>query len=102
MSNYANSEERRQLIAGLRGLADYLDQNPDVPAPRFGTSVHVFPCADTDAEARTEIDVIASRIGVRAAETSGGHYVGSRCFGPVEYRAVAIPRDSTSTSTDEE
>lgn len=102
MSNYANSDERRQLIAGLRGLADYLDQNPDVPAPRFGTSVHVFPQAGTEAAARTEIDAIAARIGVLAAETSGGHYVASRFFGPVEYRTVAIPRDRTETSPESE
>ena len=42
MSYYANSEERAELIAGLRELADFLDQDPQVPAPRF-TDLLVFP-----------------------------------------------------------
>ena len=30
---YANAIERRALLSGLRELADYLESNPDVPAP---------------------------------------------------------------------
>ena len=30
MNYYANDEERTRLIAGLRDLADFLDQNPGV------------------------------------------------------------------------
>ena len=44
MSYYANSEERARLIAGLRDLAEFLDQNPQVPAPR-STDLLVFPPA---------------------------------------------------------
>ena len=33
MNYYANDEQRVRLVAGLRDLADFLDQNPDVPAP---------------------------------------------------------------------
>jgi hypothetical protein len=42
---------------------------------------------------RAEIDVIAARIGTEATDENSchGHYVASRTFGPVEYRAVAIP-----------
>ena len=49
MSYHANSEERVGLIAGLRGLADFLDQNPDLPAPRRA-DVIVFTADGTDAE----------------------------------------------------
>jgi hypothetical protein len=92
MSYYANSEERARLIAGLRELAEYLDQNPDLPAPRW-TDLLVFPPAGTDAEMFTEIDNIASRIGTTASDdgSPAGHYSTSRDFGPVQYRAVAIP-----------
>ena len=41
MSYHANSEERGRLTAGLRELADFLDQNPQVPAPRAGRSARV-------------------------------------------------------------
>ena len=30
--------------------------------------------------------------------TPGGHYVAARSFGPVEYRAVAIPRSDNDES----
>jgi hypothetical protein len=90
---YANSTERAELIRGFRGLADYLESNPEVPAPVYST-VHAFPaggwagmCAETDA--------IAVRLGVTARQ-SGGHYVATRSFGPVEYRAVAIPHRNDS------
>ena len=92
MNHYANSEERAALIAGLRDLADFLDQNPQVPAPRR-TDLLVFPPDGTDAEMFAEIDAIAQRIGTTASDTDSpaGHYSAVHCFGPVQYRAVAIP-----------
>jgi hypothetical protein len=86
---YADSTERAALISGLRSLADYLESNPQVPAPSYST-VYTFPNGNW-AEMGAEIDAIATRLDVIAHET-GGHYVATRCFGPVEYRAVAIPR----------
>jgi hypothetical protein len=41
---------------------------------------------------RAEIDATAALLGVTARKTPCGHYVATRSFGPVEYRAVAIPR----------
>ena len=92
MSYYANSEERGRLIAGLRELAEFLDQNPQVPAPR-STDLLVFPPNGSDAEMFAEIDAIARRIGAVAsdADSPRGHYSAAREFGPVQYRAVAIP-----------
>ena len=89
---YANSTERGALIRGLRAFADYLESNSEVPAPGYA-DVLVFPPDGTDAERRAEIDVIAGQIG-ETPETICGHYVVSRFFGPVQYRAVAIPRDN--------
>lgn len=92
MSHYANSEERTELIAGLRDLAEFLDRNPQAPAPRR-TDVLVFPPEASDAEMFAEIDAIAALIGTTAsdADSPAGHYSASRSFGPVQYRAVAIP-----------
>ena len=100
MSYYANSEERAGLIAGLRDLADFLDQNPQVPAPRC-TDLLVFPPAGSDAEMFAEIDVIAEQIGATAsdADSPAGHYSASRDFGPVQYRAVAIPHGARTPRT---
>src|SRR5487761_666248 len=95
MSYYADSGERAALIAGLRELAEFLDRKPQVPAPRY-TDLLVFPTRGTDAEMFAEIDVIAEQIGVTAAQndTPDGHYIASRDFGPVQYRAVAIPHSA--------
>ena len=65
--------------------------NPDVPAPTY-TDVLVFRPPPPTQQAR-EIDVIASRIGSRnQTYSSYRHYQTSRRFGPVQYRAHAIPR----------
>jgi hypothetical protein len=92
---HADSTERAALISGFRGLADYLESNTEVPAPAYST-VHTFPSDDEWAEMRAAIDDIAARLGVIAHLAGGGHYVATRSFGPVEYRAVAIPPKSDS------
>jgi len=92
---YANPIQRQELITGLRALADFLESNPEVPAPPF-TDMLIFPPHTDDSENRREIDIIASRIGAGTELSySGRHYLASRRFGPVEYRAVAIPPDET-------
>lgn len=90
---YANADKRQALIGGLRDLAGFLEENPEVPAPEYA-DVLVFPPYASDAKNRGEIDVIASLIG-SGTETSSArrHYTTSRRFGLVEYRAVAIPAD---------
>jgi hypothetical protein len=89
---YASDDERDRLIGGLRALAQFLQDRPDIPAPRW-TGVLVFPPDGPDEGQRAEIDVIASRIGAGTDESARGHYSCSISFGPVEYRAVAIPAD---------
>jgi hypothetical protein len=94
---YADPTQRTALIGGLRTLADYLESNPEVPAPIF-VDVLTFPSAGDWSAMHAEIDVIASRLTVIASDSYGGHYVASRFFGPVEYRAVAIPRRDNDES----
>jgi hypothetical protein len=88
---YANAEERRSLIAGLRDLADFLEGNPDVPAPRQ-EGLMVFPPAGTDKEIMAEVDRIAALAGAEISDRTaeGGHYTASRKFGRMQYEAVGI------------
>jgi hypothetical protein len=97
MIYHANSAERGRLIAGLRQLADFLGRNPDVPAPRYA-EVIVLPARGSTAEMFAEIDVIARQIGATAssAGSPAGHYSAALDFGPVRYRAVAIPTPDES------
>ena len=99
MSNYASPDQRARLVAGLRELAKFIEGSEGLPAPWSGDAL-VFSPAGTNAEMRTEIDSIASRIGGHARGT-GGHYTVSRHFGPVEYRAVAIPRDNDNDESEQ-
>ena len=93
MSHYANSAERLELIAGLRALATFLEENEDIPAPKWA-DVMVFPDQTTDEAARREIDHIAALIDAVAQEGTTGHYWASCNFGSFEYRAIAIPAKS--------
>ena len=87
---YANSDERSRLIAGIRALAAFLQDHPDVPVAPWA-DVYVFPPRGTDEQMRAEIDQIAARIGTAVThDADHGHYTASRHFGPVQYRAVAI------------
>ena len=91
MNYYANNEQRARLVAGLRDLANFLDQNPDMPVP-WEADLLVFPPEASDAEMFAEIDSIAELIGADASDdgSPSGHYSAVRSFGPVQYRAVAI------------
>ncbi len=90
LSYYASAEQRIRLVAGLRTLAEFIESRADVPVPVTADSL-VFPAGGTDEHRRAEIDAIATLIGGETHWTVGDHYVVSRHFGPVEYRAVAIP-----------
>jgi len=96
---YADPTERAALISGLRALADYLESSPEVPAPIYPV-VYAFPSAADWTAKRAEIDVIAAQLTVTARETSGGHYVAARSFGPLEYRAVAIPHHADNDESE--
>jgi len=95
MNYHADAKQRIRLIAGLRDLADYLEHNPRVPAPPRA-DVLVFPAEASDAEMFAEIDAIAEMIGSTASDARSphGHYSAVRNFGPVQYRAVAIPHSA--------
>ena len=85
--------DRTALIAGLRGLASFLEANPAVPVrPAYHEiPVMYFPDGDTDDERRAAVDAIASALGATASDPDGyGHYKTERAFGPVVYGALAI------------
>jgi hypothetical protein len=82
---------RRAFITGLRALADYLDQHPAVPVPRYGTEVYL--CADsTDDGGCAQVRQFARQLGITPPDriSYSGHYEAARSFGPVSYRMIAI------------
>jgi hypothetical protein len=99
--SYCTDGERSRLIAGLRDLAQFLESNPEIPAPVYST-VYVFPSDGGWPEMCADIEATAARMGVATRLTISGHYVATRDFGPVEYRAVAIPPKNGSTDKESE
>ncbi|WP_113700635.1 hypothetical protein [Nonomuraea lactucae] len=90
----AQHHRRRELIAGLRALATFLDSHPHVPVPRYGTvRVAVHTKYDTDAttepEAIAEVERIAALLGTTPTAEDGHHVAGAE-FGSVRYEAVLI------------
>jgi hypothetical protein len=90
VSYYANRAERLKLVTGLLALAEFLKGNEEVPAPKW-VDVMVFPHESDDDANRCEVDRIAALIDGATQTSKAGHYMASRTFGPIEYRAIAIP-----------
>jgi hypothetical protein len=86
------AHDRTTFIAGLRALADFLETNPAVPAPRRAIPIIYFPDRGTDDEMRADIDRIAVLLGTEIDPQflPYGHYTTGLDFGPVRYEAVAI------------
>ena len=82
---------RAQVTAGLRDLADYLDNHPDIPVPEYGWELSVYPRGN-DAEEHAEVDRIAQVLEVETYTLAeGARHLAARSFGRITYRAVAIP-----------
>jgi hypothetical protein len=84
---------RTQIITGLRQLADYLEDHPDVPVCRFGWDLPVYPGSrDGDAAERAQVDKIAALLEVPVTDRTGdgGHYKAVRAFGLITYEAIHV------------
>lgn len=90
---YADTTERAALIDGLRALSDFLESNPQVPAP-IHSDLFTFPPDGGWAVMCAEVDSVAALLGTTGRKTGGGHYIAVRSFGLIEYRFVAIPRSN--------
>jgi len=56
---------RRKVITGLRQLAAYLQDHPDVPVCRFGWDLPVYPDnRNGEADERAQVDKIAALLEV--------------------------------------
>ena len=84
------AEHRNAVVNGLRALADFWSEHPDMPVPRY-PELTVNVIAASDEEERAEVDRIAGILGVtptlNATET---HYRAQVTFGPLEVTVVAI------------
>ena len=93
MTNPNEAEHRQAVIDGLRELADFLTEHPDVPLSYSSNWITYLP-GGTDEEERAEVDRVAAILGV-TTESPGSpdHYEASRQFGGMTYKALAITAD---------
>lgn len=83
---------RTQTITGLRQLADYLDQHPDIPVAPYGWSLLTFARHDDDAARQAEVDQVADILGAQVHDdtANGGHYTAARTFGRITYEFIHV------------
>lgn len=86
-----DNNDRTEMVAGLRALADFLEQHPDLPLP-YHIDATPYLCG-SDEDDRAAVDLAAGILGVQAyVKTFGQHYEAVCHFGgKVQYRALAIP-----------
>ena len=89
------SYAREQFIAGLRDLAAFLDERPEVPTPAYFTDVqvsaeHEVPAAHGGLHERVEFSAQAMGVSARFTNESRTHYEASVSFGPLRYFVLAI------------
>jgi hypothetical protein len=73
----------RPIVAGLRELADFFEQHPEVPAPVYAQLDLSVRHSETKADDDTgpaEVERIAGILGVNVV-TRHGHYLADRRFG---------------------
>lgn len=92
---HADTTQRLRLITGLRALADFLEDRPEIPAPR-SVEVSAFAADGTDDAMRAEIDRVIALLGseIERQHLDHGHYSTSLDFGPVRYAAIAVLADA--------
>lgn len=81
---------RREMVEGLRALADLLERNTDVPVNDYDCVTLRHSLYDTE-DGRAEIGRIAEVLKVPVAESPDGRSVTAQTtFGPVAYLASAF------------
>lgn len=91
--------DRDELVAGLRALADFYENNPTMPLPPFpDLSVSCSNITgygtDRDNEAAAELVQHAAKLLGTEVERSGGHTRTKRMFGSVQLKAYAVSAES--------
>ncbi|WP_051415676.1 hypothetical protein [Nocardiopsis sp. CNT312] len=90
-SDAASGQRRRQVIADLRELADFLGAHPHLPvSPHTSVDVSYFPRGGGDAAAFAEVSRAGALLGSMPV-WEGEHLVVGHQRGVARYRVVAIP-----------
>lgn len=89
------TDKNAELVAGLRALADFYEQHPDMPVPDYPNML-VGIDADTDEQGAAIVSEAARRMGAEYQPPGvpldvAEHHVAETTFGPVKLRVYYIP-----------
>jgi hypothetical protein len=83
-------DRREQVIAGLRELATFLEDHPDLPVPKYEGARMPIHTGHEVPDGPAEVDKIAAILGVKPVQ--GNQRTAAKVFsGGVVYEAVHIP-----------
>ncbi|WP_433513570.1 hypothetical protein ACQP2T_60100 [Nonomuraea sp. CA-143628] len=89
MSARNRTDHRTRLIEGLRALADFLEDRPELPVPDM---VHATVCVlhGSEEERKAEVERIGRLIGMplNPADADLGYHSAEVRFGPLLYGAM--------------
>lgn len=83
------ARRRREFISSLFQLAYFLNEHPDVPAPRYGISMGASLGVMSEPAEMAEIDAVAAAAGV-SAEWDSSAYRARIQFGPLMYEVYRM------------
>jgi hypothetical protein len=88
----SDDKKPTNLIAGLRGLADFIEQHPDFPLPTFPEFVHCATAREDEAGV-AEVRQIATVLDVGMTVDPDGSADVTFYFDGLRYRAFYVSRD---------
>jgi hypothetical protein len=80
------------IAAGLRELADWLEQHDELPADAYPDFSHPV-MGDDDGDRTAVVEAYAKALGVAPVEM-GGHLTARRSFGPIEYKVYSVSQQA--------
>jgi hypothetical protein len=86
------TSKREQIIEGLRALADFYEQHPDVPLPPFPGWNHCVLGNVGDEAGPAEVRVLAAALG-SGVEERRGHTITNAQFGAINFHAYYVSRE---------
>lgn len=95
MENTVQTNPHTALIAGLRELADWFEQHPELPEWRFPSpSLSYQPIGTSDEDGIAAVEAFAAALGTDVNRSY--HIKTKRRFGGVEFSAVKVLASSST------
>jgi hypothetical protein len=96
--NTEGSTKREQIIEGLRAIADFYEQHPDVPLPPFPSWSHCV-LSDDDTQGQVDVAAVATALDVPMKVKDGSADAKTK-FGGVRFHVYYVSRQRAENYAD--